>query len=391
MNPSGSIFTPGTSIQGQLTQYTVSNQSSALLNPQATPRFIPIMAKTVRQCGLPAVLPNQDGSLGVFVAGRVHGNSPSFTPWPLSPLYLRTNEGAREWELTQLPDTVHDRPYFVSGVPSVVRDGETVMAYFNGAQLLEYIYSPGHPWRVSAVLTPSIVVEANPVAIITASRVFVFAIPGGTSVLMCSRDLATREWEFRDLDIEALAPFRGFDGDPAVAVFEGVLHVVVAARLETITELWDFMVDPVTLRVKAVPISKRLGEQQEVAASIVGTPSIVAGASGLHVFARSGDDRLLEYFSMDGREWRLTDISISTSKIGGDPGAVLLQDGTPLVCAADQHGNLLQFSTIDNTNGASSANWRATQLSDGENVFERRPIPVLSRSGLSIFDLKVTV
>src|SRR5277367_4813542 len=101
MNQSGSIFTPGTSIQGQLLEYTFSNHVTTLLNSPATRRSLPVMAEAITQCGLPAVLPNGDGSLGIFVAGRVHGNSPSFAPWPLSPLYLRTG-GAREWELTQL-------------------------------------------------------------------------------------------------------------------------------------------------------------------------------------------------------------------------------------------------------------------------------------------------
>jgi hypothetical protein len=389
MNQTGSIFTPGTSIQGQLLQYTISTPSPGLLNSQVSPHSRSVMAGTVSQCGLPAVLPNEDGSLGIFVAGRVHDNSPSFAPWPLTPLYLRTDEEAREWELTRLPDTVHDRPYFVSGVPSVVRDGETLMAYFNGAQLLEYTYSPGEWWRVSPVLTPDIVVEANPVAIIAAGKVFVFAIPGGESILMCSRDLDKKEWQFSDLDTHALAPFRDFDGDPAVAIFNGRLHVMVAARMETTMELWDFIVDPTTLHVQLANLSKQLNEREQgAAASILGTPSIVADASSMRVFARSNDDRLLEYLSNDGREWSLTDISASTSRIGGDPGAVLLHDGTPLVCAADRQGNLLQFSTISD---ASAVIWRATRLSDCRNDFQRRPIPVLSRTGFRIFDLNVAV
>jgi hypothetical protein len=166
--------------------------------------------------------------------------------------------------------------------------------------------------------------------------------------------------------------------------------VIVAARLETTTQLWDFMVDSATLCVEALLISKQSCEQG-AAASTVGTPSIVAGANGLHIFARSDDDRLLEYFSLDGREWRFTDISTSTSMIGGDPGAVLLQNGTPVVCAADKQGNLLQFSTLPGTVGDSSSNWRVTQLSDCQNVFQRRPVPVLSTSGFSVFDLKIAV
>jgi hypothetical protein len=320
-------------------------------------------------------------------------NSPSSAPWPLSPLYLRTGEETKGWELVQLPDAVHDRPYFVSGIPSVVRDGETLIVYFNGAQLLEYTYSPKHWWKVYPVPTPDIVVEANPVAIIAGGKVFVFSIPGGESPLMCSRDLATHDWQFADLGIEASVPFHIYDGDPAVAVFAGKLHVVVTAKLEETTfDLWDFVVDPATLHVEAVRISKHLDERGAGSSvSIVGTPSIVADAKILRVFARSSDDRLLEYSSMDGRAWNLTDISISTSKIAGDPGAVLLPDGAPLVCAADKEGNLIQFSLISNAAEATSANWRATQLSDGPNDFQRRPIPVLSSSGLSVFDLKVAI
>jgi hypothetical protein len=394
MHQSDSIFTPGSSIQGQLLQYALPARSAASQPFEPGHESLPVMKETVTQCGLPAVLPYEDGSLGVFVAGRVHShNSPPSASWPLSPLYLHTGEVTRDWELTRLPDAVHDRPYFISGVPSVVRDGETTIAYFNGAQLLEYTYSPRHWWTVSPVPTPNIVVEANPVAIIAAGRVFVFAIPGGESLLMCSRDLATHDWQFADLGTETSVPFRAYDGDTAVTVFAGILHVVVTARLDEANfDLWDFMVDPATLRVEAVRISEHLNEPEAGhSTSIVGTPSMVADTKRLHVFARSSDGKLLHYSSMDGRAWNLTDVSISTSRIGGDPGAVLLEDGVPLVCAADKEGNLLQFSLISDAVNAASANWRATQLSDDPNYFQRRPIPVLTSAGLSVFDLKVAL
>jgi hypothetical protein len=394
MHQPGSIFVPGSSIQGQLLQYAIPARSST--SPLFPPAHQsgPIMKETVTQCGLPAVLPYEDGSLGVFVAGRVHSrNSPPSASWPLSPLYLHTGDLNRGWELTRLPDAVHDRPYFISGVPSVVRDGETTIAYFNGAQLLEYTYSPRHWWTVSPVPTPNIVVEANPVAIIVAGRVFVFAIPGGESLLMCSRELATHDWQFADPGTETSVPFRAYDGDTAVAVFAGILHVVVTARLDEANfDLWDLIVDPATLQVEAVRISEHLSQPEAGHSdSIVGTPSMVADTKSLHVFARSSDDKLLHYSSMDGRAWNRTDVSLSTSRIGGDPGAVLLGDGVPLVCAADKEGNLLHFSHISDGANAASANWRVTQLSDGPNYFQRRPIPVLTSSGLSVFDLKVAL
>lgn len=387
MNQLGSIFTPGTSIQGQLLRHAMSMRADDVQPCGTAHSSLPVLAETLTQCGVPAVLPYGSGSLRVFVAGQVHfRNSPYSAPWPLLPLYLHSCGEAHEWELTRLPDRVHDRPYFVSGIPSAVSYGGTLLVYFNGAQLLEYTCSPEHWWQVAAVPTPDMVVEANPVAAIAAGKVFVFCVPRGESLLMCSRTLATSDWNFADLGTAASVSFRACDGDPAVALFANRLHVFISASVGgSKFELWDIVVNPLTFQAEAVCISTRPdAPRDEVASAVLGTPSAVADATSLRVFARSADDRLLEYSSLDGRAWNLTDISASTSRIGGDPGAALSQDGAPLVCATDRQGNLLQFAW-----DAGSANWRAIRLWDSPNDVPRRPIPVLAGSGLSVFDLKV--
>ncbi len=374
---SGSIFTPGTSIQGELLHH-------ALLATQA-PRVFPVLPEVVMQCGTPAVLVN-GGGLDVFVAGQVNSrNSPFFAPWPLSPLYLHTESLAGQWELLRLPNALHGRPFFVSGVPSALSNGDDLIVYFNGGQLMEYTFSPGKWWQVQAVPSPDIVVEANPVAAIVAGRIFVFSIPNAEYLLLSWRSLASADWQFIDLT-HATANFcREFDGDPAVSFFAGHLHVFVSASSHDIhsshpsaLELWDFVVDPITLTMRASAILPNLG------ISIVGTTSVVAGKDRIRVFARSADENLFEFSSVDGEAWTVTNVSAATEKIGSDPGVLLLGDGSPLVCAADRSGSLLQFTRDDFL-----GHWQVTRIFTGLNSVQRRPLPVLSTEGISVFDLKV--
>jgi hypothetical protein len=372
----GTISTPGTSIQGQLVRHTLSSRE---LHPAT-----PILAQTVTQCGVPAVLPYGNGSCALFVAGQVNGlNSPFSAPWPLFPLYLHADSDSAEWQLTRLPDRVHDRHHFVSGIPSAVLNGEELLVYFNGAQLLEYRCTPDQWWHVSAVPTPDVVVEANPVAAIVGDHVFVFCIPGAESLLMCSRALAASDhWQFSELSGGA------FDGDPAVVFFAGRLHVLVSASSPNSTspetfELWDFVVNPDTYEAAASSISASIDALNPPAANaIAGTPAAIVSGQGIRVFARSTQNELVEFFSTDGNAWDLN--RISALKIGGDPGAVLLGDGTPLVCVVDQQGRLLHFTCTAGT-------WQATEVSSEPNDIQRRPLPVRLRSGVSVFDLKVAL
>jgi hypothetical protein len=386
----GTIPTPGTSIQGQLLRYMLSPEDSGgSLAIGGSAPTLPILSQTVTQCGIPAILPYDQVGLGVFVAGRVNGlNSPFSAPWPLSPLYLYTDIKGEKWQFTLLPDRVHGRQHFVGGIPSTVRNGEEILVYFNGAQLLEYSYSPDHSWQVSVVPTPNLLVEANPVATIAAGGVFVVSIPGGDSLLLCSRSLFTSKWRFTDL--AALASVCGFDGDPSVVFFAGSLHVFVSAISQDRAslnpgsfELWDFVVDPVTLETYARSISVGLGGPGCGSNSaIVGTPSAVASKNGILVFARSADDRLLEFSTQDGRRW--SEGLVSEIEIGGDPGSVLLTDESPLICAIDKTGRLLSFTREANV-------WQATRIAAGPNEVRRKPIPIATSAGVSVFDLKVAL
>ena len=193
----GTILTPGTSVQGQLLSYEYQAGDSQAPAAWTSQSFL---NGTLTQCGIPAAANDAEGGVHLFVAGQVHScTSPHFAPWPLSPIHLHASAAGGAWELTRLPDKVHDRTYFVSGIPSVVRNDESLLVYFNGGQILEYSCSPDQWWHVNTVPTPDMVVDANPIAAVADGKVFVFSIPGAESLLMSFRNLASQDWESLNL------------------------------------------------------------------------------------------------------------------------------------------------------------------------------------------------
>ena len=321
----GTILTPGTSVQGQLLSYEYQASDS---QPAWTSQWI--LTGTLTQCGIPAAANDAHGGVHLFVAGQVHGcTSPHFAPWPLSPIHLHASAADGPWELTRLPDKVHDRTYVVSGIPSVVRNGESLLVYFNGGQLLEYICSPDQWWQVTTVPTPDMVVDANPVAAVADGRVFVFSIPGAESLLMSFRNLADQDWESLNLGAYLLAKLEAFDGDPALVFFNNKLHVLVNVTSSgSSPELLDFAVDPSSLRVDILHVSKHAAKPGDQGSfTPAGTPCAIAGETGLHVFARSNQGELVCLHSADGEAWIQTVVTGNGLRIAGEPAAFQTADG----------------------------------------------------------------
>jgi len=389
----GSIHSPGTSIQGRLFCHSLLPGSSNGATGRGKWDVCSVLPGILGHCGTPAVLSRVSGRLDVFAAGQVASqSSPSLTSWPLSPIHVYKDELTEDWKFDPLPNTVDGRSIFVSGIPSAVSTGVGIFVYLNGAQLLEFSQMSGHPWQVAAIPSPDIVVEANPVATISSGSVFVFSAPNSEYLLSCSRPLGTQEWTFKNLSSRRSRDSRTFDGDPAAVSFAGQVHVLVcvvgrdrSSSNQPNCELQDIVVDPVSLKVSEVPVSAGLADQTgKRKNAVVGTPAAVATPHGIEVFTRTEDHRLLQFSSADGKHWSLVDISATTMLIGGDPGAMSLEGGHPLVCAADAHGNLVAFRF-----DAYMRKWNAMQISDGVLYVQGRPVPIPSDLGISVFDLNV--
>jgi hypothetical protein len=213
MYQSGSISTPGTCTQGKLVQYVSEFDADETIIPQ--------QERVVTQCGTPSILTGLDGGLHLFVAGQAdHPSSPSCAPWPLSPLCLHLRPETRSLDLTRLPDMVDGIKRFVSGIPSAVMNDRTMLAYFNGGQLLEYQRRSETVWSISAIPVPNIVVDANPVATLAGGSVFVLAAPRGEALLLCKRDLqmttcvsSTSTPKHRSAASLAIQPLRSLEGN----------------------------------------------------------------------------------------------------------------------------------------------------------------------------------
>lgn len=380
MNQAGSISTPGTCTQGKLLQYVLGYDADETITPQ--------QECVVTQCGAPSVLAGFDGSLNLFVAGQAdHPSSPSFAPWPLSPLCLNLRHGTCALDLTRLPDRVDGLQHFVSGIPSAVMNDRTMLVYFNGGQLLEYQRRSEMGWSVSAVPVPNIVVDANPVATLARGNVFVFAAPRGEALLLCKRNLDTTQWSFVDLDTEA--PGCSFAGDPAVAEFRGKLHVFVcgafAARLSRVQEafeLWDFVVDLDGSPLEAYSISAVAVYRDAASVRVTGAPSAVASQHRLQVFVRSDAGPLVEFRSTDGQKWE--SLPVSQGKVGSNAGAVLSAGEDSLVYASDAMGYLTEFRELGGI-------WHGRRISRVCGEAERWPRPVVCGQQVRIFDLDVAV
>ena len=381
MYQSGSISTPGTCTQGKLVQYVSEFDADETIIPQ--------QEGVVAQCGTPSILTGLDGGLHLFVAGQAdHPSSPSCAPWPLSPLCLHLRPETRSLDLTRLPDMVDGIKRFVSGIPSAVMNDRTMLAYFNGGQLLEYQRRSETVWSISAIPVPNIVVDANPVATLAGGSVFVLAAPRGEALLLCKRDLQTTTWRFVDLDTEASVC--SFAGDPALTEFRGKLHVFVcaafAARLSPVQdsfELWDFVIDLDGSLLETYSISAVAGFRQGVTSvRVTGTPSAVSSHQRLQVFVRSDAGRLVEFRSTDGKQWE--NLPVSQGKIGGNAGAVLSGNEDSVVYATDPIGYLTEFREIGGV-------WHGRRISRicGEAV--RWPRPVVCGQQVRIFDLDLAV
>jgi hypothetical protein len=377
----GSISTPGTCTQGKLLQYVPGFDADQPIIPQ--------QERVLKQCGAPSVLTGPDGGLHLFVAGQAdHPSSPSCAPWPLSPLCLHLRPESPAVELTRLPDRVDGIQRFVSGIPSAVMSDGTILAYFNGGQLLEYQRRPETGWSVSAIPVPNIVVDANPVATLAGDSVFVLSAPGGEALLLCKRDLQTTTWRFVDLGAEASVCT--FAGDPAVTEFLGKLHVFVcaalAARLSSVQdafELWDFVVDLDGSVLEAYSISAVAGFREGAApVRVTGTPTAVASHHRLQVFVRSDAGRLVEFRSSDGQQWE--NLPVSRDKVGGNAGAALSSDEDSVVYASDPTGYLTEFREIGGV-------WHGRRISRICGEAERCPRPVVCGRQVRIFDLDVAV
>ena len=380
MYQAGSIPTPGTCTQGKLLQYVLGFDADETINPQ--------QERVVTQCGAPSILAGLDGSLNLFVAGQAdHPSSPSFAPWPLSPLCLNLRQETCALDLTRLPDRVDGLQRFVSGIPSAVMNDRTMLVYFNGGQLLEYQRHSETRWTVSAIPVPNIVVDANPVATLARGKVFVLAAPRGEALLLCKRDLQTTKWSFVDLDTEA--PACSFAGDPALAEFKGKLHVFVcaaiAARLSPAPEsfeLWDFVVDLDGSLLEAHSISAVAADGDTAPVRVTGTPSAVASQHRLQVFVRSDAGPLVEFRSNDGQKWE--SLPVSQGKVGSNAGAVLSADEDSVVYASDPTGYLTEFREFGGI-------WHGRRISRVCGEAERWPRPVVCGQQVRIFDLDVAV
>jgi hypothetical protein len=381
MYQAGSISTPGTCTQGKLLQYVPGFDADQTIIPQ--------QERVVTQCGTPSVLTGSDGGLHLFVAGQADPpRSPSCAPWPLSPLCLHLRPEAPALDLTRLPDMVDGIQRFVSGIPSAVMNDGTMLAYFNGGQLLEYQRSSETGWSVSAIPVPNLVVDANPVATLAGGSVFVLSAPRGEALLLCKRDLQTTTWRFVELGTEASVC--SLAGDPAVTEFRGKLHVFVCAAfadrhfpVQEAFELWDFVVDLDGSPLEATPISAVAGFRESGApVRVKGTPSAVASHRRLQVFVRTESGRLVEFRSCDGQQWE--SLSVSQGEVGGNASAVLSGDEDPVVYASDPMGYLTEFREIG---GA----WRGRRISHTSGEAERWPRPVVCGRQVRIFDLDVAV
>jgi len=381
MYQAGSIPTPGTCTQGKLLQYVPGFDADRTIIPQ--------QERVVTQCGTPSILTGLDGGLHLFVAGQAdHPSSPSCAPWPLSPLCLQLRPESDALDLTRLPDKVDGILRFVSGIPSAVMNDRTVLAYFNGGQLLEYQCRPETGWSVSAIPVPNIVVDANPVATVAGGSVFVLSAPRGEALLLCKRDLRTTTWRFVDLGAEASVC--SFAGDPAIKEFKGRLHIFVcaafSARLSATQEafeLWDFVVDLDGSPLEAYSISAVACSREDAGSvRVIGTPSAVASRQRLQVFVRSEAGRLVEFRSTDGKLWE--SLPVSQGKVGGDAGAVLSGQEDSVVYASDPMGYLTEFRE---TGGV----WHGRRISRTCGEAERWPRPVVCGQQVRIFDLDVAV
>lgn len=381
MYQAGSISTPGTCTQGKLLQYVPGVDADQTIIPQ--------QERVVTQCGTPSILTGSDGGVHLFVAGQAdHPSSPSWAPWPLSPLCLHLRPEARSMDLIRLPDMVDGIKRFVSGIPSAVTNDRTMLAYFNGGQLLEYQCKSGTGWSVSAIPVPDIVVDANPIATLAGGSVFVVSAPRGEALLMCKRVLETTTWRFVDLGAEASVC--NFAGDPAVMEFKGKLHVFVCAAIsgrlspeQEAFELWDFVVDLDGSPLEANSISAVASAREGAGpVRVTGTPSAVASHQRLQVFVRSEAGRLVEFRSTDGEKW--VSLPVSEGKVGGNAGAILSRDQDSVVYASDPMGYLTEFRE---TGGA----WYGRRISRTSGEAERWPRPVVCGQHVRIFDLDVVV
>jgi hypothetical protein len=381
MYQAGSISTPGTCTQGKLLQYVPGFDVDQTIVPQQEP--------AVTQCGTPSILTGSDGGLHLFVAGQADPpRSPSCAPWPLSPLCLHFRPEAPALDLTRLPDKVDGIQRFVSGIPSAVMNDGTMLAYFNGGQLLEYQRRSETGWSVSAIPVPNLVVDANPVATLAGGSVFVVSAPRGEALLLCKRDLQTTTWRFVELGTEASAC--SFAGDPALTEFRGKLHVFVCAAfadrhfpVQEAFELWDFVVDLNGSPLEAYSISAIVSAGDGAApVRVAGTPSAVASHRRLQVFVRSESGRLVEFRSTDGQQW--DSLPVSQGKVGGDAGAVLSGDEDSVVYASDPMGYLTEFREI-------AGAWHGRRISRTNGEAERWPRPVVCGRQVHIFDLEVAV
>jgi len=381
MYQAGSISTPGTCTQGKLLQYVPGFDADQTIIPQ--------QERAVTQCGTPSILTGSDGGLHLFVAGQADPpRSPSCAPWPLSPLCLHLQPETRALDLTRLPDRVDGIQRFVSGIPSAVMNDRTMLAYFNGGQLLEYQRRSETGWSVSAIPVPNILVDANPVAALAGGSVFVLAAPRGEALLLCKRDLETTKWRFVELGTEASAC--SFAGDPALAEFGGKLHVFVCAAfadrhfpVQEAFELWDFVVNLDGSPLEATPISAVAGFREGGApVRVMGTPSVVASHQRLQVFVRTESGRLVEFRSCDGQQWE--SLAVSQGEVGGNAGAVLSGEEDSVVYASDPMGYLTEFREIG---GA----WHGRRISRTIGEAERWPRPVVCGRQVRIFDLDVAV
>lgn len=396
MYQTGSIYTPGTCTQGKLLQYVPGSDGDQTM--------IPRQERVLTHCGVPAALSAGDGGLHLFVAGQAdHPSSPFSTPWPLSPLCLHLHPDTGAVYLTRLPDRVNGIQRFVSGIPSAVMHDDTMMAYFNGGQLLEYQRSAESEWSVSAIPVPNVVVDANPVATVAGGSVFVLSAPRGEALLLCQRPLQAATWRYVDLGTEALVC--SLAGDPAVVEFRGRLHVFVCAAAqgrssarEELFELWDFLVDLDGTPMGAYSISA-IARCREGAApvSVTGTPSAVASHElhqahrahqahqahqRLQVFVRSDAGRLIEFRSTDGQQWE--SLPVSQGQVGGNAGAVLAGDQEALIYASDPIGYLTEFREVGEV-------WQGRRISRNGGEAERWPRPVMCGRQVRVFDLDVAV
>ena len=381
MYQAGSISTPGTCTQGRLLQYVPGFDADQTIILQ--------QERVVTQCGTPSLLTGSDGGLHLFVAGKADPpSSPSCAPWPLSPLCLHLRPETVAPDLTRLPDMVGGIQRSVSGIPSAVMNDGTMLAYFNGGQLLEYKRSSESGWSVSAIPVPNIVVDANPVATLAGGSVFVLSAPRGEALLLCKRDLQTTTWRFVELGTDASV--YSMAGDPALTEFKGKLHVFVCAAfadrrnpVQEAFELWDFVVDLDGSLLEATPISA-IAEFREVGAPVrvKGTPSVVASHQRLQVFVRTESGRLVEFRSSDGQQWE--SLPVSQGEVGGNAGAVLSGDEDSLVYASDPMGYLTEFREIG---GA----WHGRRISRTSGEAERWPRAVVCGRQVRIFDLDVAV